>query len=356
MPSTRARSCPRPITARSSSPSRSCASSPTCHGAYTGRGSSSATRVTGEMDKIDGPYYFFKAIQRMRQVLPEWVPLVGIDLGATNVVPVDWVAAALDHIAHQPDLDGRAFHLTDPRAQRVEELFNELAKAAHAPRFARQRRQTAHRCAAALAALARASRCRRCASCGASALRRARHPRGGARPHRADADFDTQQAQQALQGSPLEQPPALQRVCGAPVGLLGARDGPAHRRALDARGAARQARPDHRRLVRDRAGGGFEDRRGGRGAAARRAQRREARGTARRDRRRRRDRVRVRRRHLRHGVGRRSSSSACSPTIATSTCSSTTPGARSAARSRSATTASTTSNARCSSTTSARSS
>src|SRR6202142_1689685 len=32
---------------------------------------------TGEMDKIDGPYYFFKAIQRARQLLPEWAPLVG---------------------------------------------------------------------------------------------------------------------------------------------------------------------------------------------------------------------------------------------------------------------------------------
>ena len=91
---------------------------------------------TGEMEKIDGPYYFFKAIQRMRQLLPEWVPLVGLDLGYTNVVPVDWVAGALEHIAHEPDLDGRAFHLTDPRPQRVDELINELATAAHAPRFA----------------------------------------------------------------------------------------------------------------------------------------------------------------------------------------------------------------------------
>ncbi len=69
---------------------------------------------TGEMDKIDGPYYFFKAIQRMRQVVPQWMPLVGLDLGKTNIVPVDWVAGALDHIAHRPHLDGRAFHLTYP--------------------------------------------------------------------------------------------------------------------------------------------------------------------------------------------------------------------------------------------------
>jgi hypothetical protein len=30
--------------------------------------------TTGEMDKIDGPYYFFKLIQRMRQLLPPWMP------------------------------------------------------------------------------------------------------------------------------------------------------------------------------------------------------------------------------------------------------------------------------------------
>src|SRR5580704_5038920 len=75
---------------------------------------------TGEMDKVDGPYYFFKAIQRLRRLVPEWAPLVGVDLGRTNVVPVDWVAAAMEHLVHVPDLDGSAFHLTDPRPQRVE--------------------------------------------------------------------------------------------------------------------------------------------------------------------------------------------------------------------------------------------
>ncbi len=89
---------------------------------------------TGEMDKVDGPYYFFKAIQRARQLVPEWVPLVGPDFGSTNVVPVDWVAAALERLVHEPELDGRAFHLTNPEPQRVDALINELAAAAHAPR------------------------------------------------------------------------------------------------------------------------------------------------------------------------------------------------------------------------------
>src|SRR2546421_6108865 len=90
---------------------------------------------TGEMDKIDGPYYFFKAIQRLRHFLPEWFPLLGPELGYTNIVPVDYVAAAMDHIAHQPDLDGQAFHLTNPKSQRSGEVLNEFAKAAHAPQM-----------------------------------------------------------------------------------------------------------------------------------------------------------------------------------------------------------------------------
>jgi NAD(P)-dependent dehydrogenase (short-subunit alcohol dehydrogenase family) len=91
---------------------------------------------TGEMDKIDGPYYFFKAIQKARDVLPQWVPLFGIEVGKTNIVPVDYVAAAMDHIAHQPDLDGQAFHLVDPKMRPAGEVINVFAQAGHAPRIA----------------------------------------------------------------------------------------------------------------------------------------------------------------------------------------------------------------------------
>ena len=57
---------------------------------------------TGEIDKIDGPYYFFKLLQRARRVLPSWLPTVGVEGGEINIVPVDYVAAAIDHIAHKP--------------------------------------------------------------------------------------------------------------------------------------------------------------------------------------------------------------------------------------------------------------
>ncbi|HEU4392796.1 MAG TPA: SDR family oxidoreductase [Solirubrobacterales bacterium] len=90
---------------------------------------------TGEIDKIDGPYYFFKALQRARRVLPSWLPTIGVEGGEINIVPVDYVAAAIDHIAHEPKLDGRAFHLTDPNPKTAGEVVNLFAKAADAPRM-----------------------------------------------------------------------------------------------------------------------------------------------------------------------------------------------------------------------------
>jgi NAD(P)-dependent dehydrogenase (short-subunit alcohol dehydrogenase family) len=91
---------------------------------------------TGEMDKIDGPYYFFGLIKALRDRLPAWLPLVGVDLGDTNVVPVDYVAAAMDHLAHLPDRDGEAFHLVNPEPQPVVDVLNAICAAAGAPRFA----------------------------------------------------------------------------------------------------------------------------------------------------------------------------------------------------------------------------
>src|SRR3954447_13763258 len=90
---------------------------------------------TGEIDKVDGPYYMFKLLQQARRVLPSWLPTVGIEGGEINIVPVDYVAAAIDHIAHQPDLDGRAFHLTDPDPRTAGEVINLFAKAADAPQM-----------------------------------------------------------------------------------------------------------------------------------------------------------------------------------------------------------------------------
>ncbi|TGD73918.1 SDR family oxidoreductase [Mangrovimicrobium sediminis] len=90
---------------------------------------------TGEIDKIDGVYYTFKSLQKLRRLLPPWFPLIGLEGGKFNIVPVDYVVAAMDHISHREGLDGQCFHLTDPRHHSLGELLNIFADAGHAPRF-----------------------------------------------------------------------------------------------------------------------------------------------------------------------------------------------------------------------------
>jgi NAD(P)-dependent dehydrogenase (short-subunit alcohol dehydrogenase family) len=91
---------------------------------------------TGFIDKIDGPYYFFKALQKLRESWPRWIPLVGVEGGYINLVPVDYVVDAMVHLAHAKGLDGRCFHLTDPKVRRMGEVINIFARAAHAPEMA----------------------------------------------------------------------------------------------------------------------------------------------------------------------------------------------------------------------------
>ena len=92
---------------------------------------------TGEIDKVDGPYYVFKLIHRLRRMLPQWFPLVGLEGGPLPLVPVDYVVDAMDHVVH---LDGdrwdrKVFHLVDPDPPSLGDTMNIFAKAAHAPQF-----------------------------------------------------------------------------------------------------------------------------------------------------------------------------------------------------------------------------
>jgi NAD(P)-dependent dehydrogenase (short-subunit alcohol dehydrogenase family) len=91
---------------------------------------------TGEADRVDGPYYAFKLIQKLRDSFPQWVPFTGPEGGELNLVPVDFVARALDHIAHLPGRDGECFHLVDPAPLSLGDTLNTFCRAAHAPEFA----------------------------------------------------------------------------------------------------------------------------------------------------------------------------------------------------------------------------
>ena len=91
--------------------------------------------TTGEMDKVDGPYYFFKLIQRMRELLPPWLPSIGLEGGRINIVPVDFVVDALDAISHKKDIEKKCYHLVDPVGYRVGDVLDIFSKAAHAPKM-----------------------------------------------------------------------------------------------------------------------------------------------------------------------------------------------------------------------------
>lgn len=91
---------------------------------------------TGEIDKVDGPYYLFKLIQRLHDLLPPWIPLLGIEGGRFNIVPVDFVADAIDHLAHLPGRDGECFHLTADKHYSLGQVVNLFASVADAPKMA----------------------------------------------------------------------------------------------------------------------------------------------------------------------------------------------------------------------------
>ena len=160
---------------------------------------------TGAIDKADGPYYFFPLIKRSGERLPGWVPLVGPELGHTNVVPVDFVVAAIDHIAHRPGLDGQTFHLANPTRQRVVDLVNALAQAAHAPRVAAQINggplTAVPRAALSLLAQVPAAR-----AVGRLVLAEVGIPEQVVSYMDLHAEFDTRNATEALEGSEIAAP------------------------------------------------------------------------------------------------------------------------------------------------------
>ncbi|RLA48440.1 MAG: short chain dehydrogenase [Gammaproteobacteria bacterium] len=84
--------------------------------------------TTGEMDKVDGPYYFFETLKNLSSVVPEGFPLLMNKAGLLNIVPVDYVVAAIDCLAHLPDHDRECFFITDPDGIRVGDLLKTMMK------------------------------------------------------------------------------------------------------------------------------------------------------------------------------------------------------------------------------------
>ncbi len=87
---------------------------------------------TGEMDKIDGPYYFFGILSALAK-LPRFTPMMLPDTGRTNIVPVDFVVDAVATLMHVDGRDGQTFHLTAPTTIGLRGIYRGLASAAGLP-------------------------------------------------------------------------------------------------------------------------------------------------------------------------------------------------------------------------------
>ncbi|MEO6794809.1 MAG: SDR family oxidoreductase [Mycobacterium sp.] len=87
---------------------------------------------TGEMDKVDGPYYFFPLLAKLA-VLPRLTPMAVPNTGRTNVVPVDYVVDALVELMHADGYDGRTFHLTAPKSIGLPDIYRAVAREAGLP-------------------------------------------------------------------------------------------------------------------------------------------------------------------------------------------------------------------------------
>lgn len=87
---------------------------------------------TGEMDKIDGPYYFFGVLAKLA-VLPRFTPVLLPDSGRTNIVPVDYVVDAVVALLHAEGRDGQTFHLTAPKTIGLRDIYRGVAAAAGLP-------------------------------------------------------------------------------------------------------------------------------------------------------------------------------------------------------------------------------
>jgi len=89
---------------------------------------------TGEIDKIDGPYYFFGILSAIA-ALPRFTPMLLPDTGRTNLVPVDYVADAMVALMHLDGRDGQTFHLTAPRTIGLRGIYRGVAPAAGLPQL-----------------------------------------------------------------------------------------------------------------------------------------------------------------------------------------------------------------------------
>jgi len=87
---------------------------------------------TGETDRITGPYHVFGLLARLTG-LPSLTPILLPDIGRINVVPVDYVVAAMVELMHAEGRDGQTFHLTAAEPIGLRQIYRSVARTAGLP-------------------------------------------------------------------------------------------------------------------------------------------------------------------------------------------------------------------------------
>jgi thioester reductase-like protein len=81
---------------------------------------------TGEIDRLDGPYYLMVLIANNASGLR--LPLPGHGEAPLHVVPIDYAIAAAHALTLTDRALGRTFHLTDPAPQKARRVFERVAE------------------------------------------------------------------------------------------------------------------------------------------------------------------------------------------------------------------------------------
>ncbi len=94
--------------------------------------------LSGYCERIDGPYFLFNVIAKLRKAVPSWMPLIAPKLPMrVDMVPVDYVANAMVALSQRPREEMHTqipcYHLTDPEARSLTRLLNRVLKAADGP-------------------------------------------------------------------------------------------------------------------------------------------------------------------------------------------------------------------------------
>jgi dephospho-CoA kinase len=84
---------------------------------------------TGEIDKLDGPYYLLVVIATNASGVR--LPLLGRSDAPLHLVPIDYVIEAAWHVARSETAAGKTFHLVDPAPMAARQVFEAVAEHAN---------------------------------------------------------------------------------------------------------------------------------------------------------------------------------------------------------------------------------